>query len=91
MGLLKLTIFALGLTLTVKTVFWNVENVQICSPHESDPNLAVCQDLKYSELRCMMFSQWLMPVENGPADLWPDGKIDLKDFAELSRNWRKVK
>ena len=87
-ALLVILVACCGLAISVKSVFWNAETVQTCWPHATDANLLECRDMTYRELRTLMFEQWLTNVENSPADFWPDGKIDMKDFAELSKNWR---
>lgn len=82
-----LTGLAFGSALTVKMISWNVDNVLICRPTVA-PNIVECLDLTYEELRDRLFADWLKNDPNSPADLWPDGKIDMLDFAELSRRWR---
>jgi len=76
-----------GFTLTVKIITWSENNVQICSP-TNEPNVIICVDLSYDVLRDLMFRNWLEKNVDSPADLKPDGVIDMEDFSELSKRWR---
>ena len=86
--LLILCALAAAGTLTIKTIFWNNDDVQICKSYEVDPNLVECSNLKYADLLNLMAQDWLKKDSNSLADLYPDGTIDMQDFSVLSQYWR---
>lgn len=38
----------------------------------------------------LLVGQWLTSGSNLEADLWPDNKVDLRDFGVFSQSWRRI-
>jgi hypothetical protein len=85
---LLLWIVCIGLTLRFWSVTWYAEKIQICRP-AAEPNKLICADLTYPAAMKRIAANWLKQDPNELSDaFWPDGRVNLKDFNELSKRWK---